>query len=115
MDTPPKQASGPCPPPCGPPVINAIEVALVVLIAIVLIYYLCRFVVSMRPGHRDRFVSSQARVVAARAREVFADGGGSQYTKYRAGVPDADPVQYSDVRRLWREGRLTPENVQDVL
>lgn len=101
----------PCPPRTPPNFKVAATFAAIVLIAIILIYMLYE---RAHKKKQDRFASNQARVVTVRAREVFADKDAS-YTKYRASVPSADPVQYNDVRRLWREGQLTPEHVQDIL
>ena len=66
-------------------------------------------------ARKSTFVSKEAREVTTEAREVFSKGGHASYSAYRARVPQADPVQYSDVRQLWYAGQLTAENVQRVL
>lgn len=65
-------------------------------------------------GGREGFVSKQAREVHASASEVFSKGAAT-YTDYKKRVPGADPVQFSDMRRLHAAGDLTPAAVQRVL
>ena len=65
---------------------------------------------------RERFVSGRAREVFDRAQRAFEEGGGdARYSDYKKRVPGADPVQYSDVRRLFREGRLSPFSVESAM
>lgn len=65
---------------------------------------------------RDGFVSQRAREVRDASAELFAKTkGAATYGEFRAAIPDADPVVYTDTRDLWRAGRLTPENVQHAL
>lgn len=93
---------------------RATQAALLVVVAALLIFYAARG----GPGRRRRegFASARAREVHARARQVFAVGGaGAPYSDYKKRVPGADPVQYSDVRRLFMEGSLTPYTVESVL
>jgi hypothetical protein len=65
---------------------------------------------------KDTFVSAQAREVHARAERLFAENGGKlTYSQYKAGIPGADPVQYADVAKLQKEGKLTPQAVEEAL
>jgi hypothetical protein len=66
-----------------------------------------------RGGKREGFVSKEARELTSNARQFF-DGGGdaTSYSKFKTRVPGADPVKFNDTRKLWKEGRLTPEEVQ---
>lgn len=102
---------------CGEPAepVNPIKVAILVIVAALLIYYIAR---SLRclGGARERFASKRAQEIYDRAREVFAEGGDdAPYSNYKKKVPDADPVQYSDVRRLFREGKMSPYSVESVI
>jgi len=94
--------------------VSATQAAIiVVLIVLIVAFYLGAFRGRFAKG---RFVSKRAEEVHSRAQELFQKGGGSaSYSDYRGAVPGADPVQYSDVHRLYREGRMTPEAVQGVL
>lgn len=87
-----------------------IQVAVVLVLLVLIVAVGAAF---FRRG-REGFVSDEAKAVYAGAREVFHDGD-ANYTAYKNRVPEADPVQYSDVRKLWKEGQLTPEKVQGVL
>jgi len=50
------------------------------------------------------------------AQGLEAEGGGdATYTRYKKTVPGADPVQYADVRRLFRAGEMSPATVEGVL
>lgn len=95
--------------------VSAIQVALLVVIAALLIYYVVVFL-GRFTGSREKFASKRAQEVHDRARKVFEEGGGdANYSKYKNEVPGADPVQYNDVRELFREGKMSPYSVQSVL
>lgn len=101
---------------CGPrpEPVSSVQVAIIVVIAMLIVYYLIEFLA--RRSGRDGFASKRAHEVHDRAHEVFAEGGGdAPYSNYKENVPDADPVQYSDVRRLFKEGNMTPDSVEGVL
>ena len=92
---------------------SGVQLALIAALAIVVIYLV---IVYGRKYWHEGFASKRAREVYREAREVFAEGGGdANYTRYKNKVKDADPVQYSDVRKLHQAGRLTPETVDRVL
>jgi hypothetical protein len=95
--------------------VSAIQVALLVIISAILIFYVARFLGLLNAG-REKFVSKQAKEVHDRAREVFQESGGdARYSDYKKKVPGADPVQYKDVRGLYKAGAMTPESVQSVI
>lgn len=69
-----------------------------------------------RPSGREKFVSPDAEEVAAQARELFEQKGGKvPYREYREKVKGGDPVQFDRVRKLYRKGRLVPEEVEKIL
>jgi hypothetical protein len=91
----------------------AIRGAVLAIAVLVLIYLVAK---CYRARRREKFASQRAKEVHAKAQEVFAKGGGdARYSDYKQTVPDADPVQYNDVRKLYREGNLTPETVENVM
>jgi len=95
--------------------VTAVQVALIVIIAALLIFYTTRFL-GYLSGGREGFASKRAQEVHARAQEVFNEGGGdAKYSDYKKKVPGADPVQYSDVRQLFKEGKMTPYSVESVI
>ena len=86
--------------------------AVVALAALVVLI----IVMAMRCGRRDRFVSRQAQEVYNASKQLFGQTqGGATYSEFKTSTKQADPVLYTDVRKLWREGGFTPENVQKVL
>ena len=102
---------------CGEPAepVSYVQVAILVIVAALLIYYISRFLGCLG-GSRERFASKRAQEIHDRAREVFAEGGDdAPYSDYKKKVPGADPVQYTDVRRLFLEGRLSPRSVLGVM
>ena len=60
--------------------------------------------------------SPRARRVAAEARLVFDENRGRPaYQEYKKRVAEADPVQFDEVRELFRAGALTPKQVEPLL
>jgi hypothetical protein len=91
----------------------ATSVAIIVLLVVVVIYYFTRW---LARGRRDGFTSRRAQEVYQSTRELFdRTGGAATYSEYKTTLSDADPVLYTDVRRLWKEGRLSPEEVAKVI
>lgn len=69
-----------------------------------------------RLGGREGFAGQKAHEVYSKARDLFdSTKGGATYSEYKTRVPGADPVVFSDVRNLWRDGRLSPDSVQRAL
>ena len=86
-------------------------VMIIVIFATTSVYF-----VKTRKHSQDDFVSQRAYDMTAKAMELFTDGGGdASYSNYKNKVPGADPVQYYDVRRLYKQGRLTPHAVERIL
>ena len=86
--------------------------ALVVILAIALIYYLALWLGQARDG----FASQRAHEVYDRSRAVFEKTGGkATFSEYKTVVPAAEAVLYTDARNLWKRGELSPEKIQEVL
>ena len=101
--------------PCSEPIrpVSAVTVAVVVLIVVVIIYYFTGWL-----GHtaRETFVSQKAREVFSRSRDLFErTRGAATFSEYKASVPEGDAVVYTDIRDLWKHGKLSPESTQSVL
>ena len=85
----------------------------VVICALVAIIW---FVFRRRGGKRERFASARAHEVASRAQELFSANDNLTYSEFKAALPGAEPVLYTDVRNLWRKSRdLSPDAVQSIL
>lgn len=90
---------------------DALIIATVVLIIAMAVYYLTS---SRSP--RENFVSEKAREIHAGARELFDKKAGNvSYSEFKAAIPSAEAVLYTDTRNLWKSGQLTPESVQKVM
>lgn len=84
--------------------------ASIVAITALLAVYLCH---QMCANGREGFVSKRALDVYEKSMSVFTEGGGNpKYLEYKKRVPGADPVQYNDIKQLFRSGNLTPANVE---
>lgn len=113
-DAPSAPEDGPCRR-CGEPYrpVDAVTVALVVVLAVVIICYLARGLCARR---REGFASQRAQEVYRTSASLFEKTrGGATYSDFKSSERAADPVLYTDVRNLWRDGRLTPETVESVL
>jgi flagellar biosynthesis/type III secretory pathway M-ring protein FliF/YscJ len=102
---------------CGEPAeqISAVQVALLVIVAAILVFYVARSLGRLR-STREKFASKRAHEVHKKAQEVFRDGGGdARYSDYKNKVPGADPVQYNDVRRLFKAGKMSPYTIESVM
>lgn len=88
----------------------------ILLLAVAIIYLFTGWLAPAR-RHREGFTSPRAQEVCRASRALFDQAAGTvTYTEYKAALGGGvDPVLYTDVRRLWREGRLTPEAVQDCI
>ena len=106
------QRCRPCSEPYRP--VSAVTVAVVVVLAIILICYLVRW---LGGRQKDGFVTQRAQEVYSSARELFErTQGNASYSEFKTTVAGGvDPVVYTDVRRLWRSGTLSPEKVQAIL
>jgi hypothetical protein len=99
-----------CAEPDNPP--SAVSIAVVVLIAIVVIYYFTKWL----GGTRDGFVSRRAQEVYQASQELFSrTGGNASFSEFKTAAPGAEAVLYTDARSLWKQGKLTPEAVEKVL
>ncbi len=84
---------------------------LTAVLVVLVVMMICRF----NLGCSERFASKRARQITDTASELFTRTGSDSYSAYKKAVPGADPVQFSDVRGLWLNGKLTPQNVDGVL
>jgi hypothetical protein len=82
--------------------------AVIAIVAIVAINRVCK-----KP--RERFTSDHAPGVYKAARELFENNSNATYSDYKAAIPEADPVQFADVRKLWISGHLSLDAVRRAL
>ena len=96
---------------------RAVCLGVVTLLACAAIYCIACRLSPRRRRHRDSFTSRRAHEVYQTSRTLFDQkGGDATYSEYKTTLGEgADPVLYTDVRRLWREGRLSPEEVEKVI
>ena len=89
----------------------AFIVILIILFVATGVYFM-----KTRKNTQDGFISQRAYDMSAKAMELFTErGGDASYSNYKNKVPGADPVQYYDVRRLYKQGKLTPRAVESIL
>lgn len=90
---------------------KTVSAAVIIVALVVLIYY-----IACKLGRRkEGFVSERAREVCAQSREVFRRKNDANYSDFKTRVSGADAVMYTDVRKLWQDGKLSPESVQKTL
>jgi hypothetical protein len=95
---------------------SAITVALIVILATILVYYLVCLGSNIVRKVREGFISPQAYEVCAQSRDMFTkSNGGTTYSEYKSALHGADPVQFDEIKKLWKKGELTPANVQKAL
>ena len=93
---------------------SATQLAILIAVTIILILCIARLFGAF--CKHEKFASKQAHVIHDSARQIFeANGGDATYSQYKNTVPGADPVQYSDVRGLFRAGKMTPTAVENVM
>lgn len=92
---------------------SAAGAIVIALLAAVIIYCIAR---PMFRKHRDGFSAHRAQEVYQSSRDLFdRTRGAATYSEYKLALDEADPVLYTDVRRLWKEGRLSPDEVAKVI
>lgn len=95
---------------------SAITVAIIVILATILVYYLVCLGSSIVRKVREGFISPQAYEVCAQSRDMFTkSNGNATYSEYKSVMAGADPVQYTEIKELWKKGKLVPSEVQKVL
>jgi len=86
---------------------------LLILFAVILVVYLY----SNTTKNNEKFtayISPKARHIYRKSRDLF-DTRDVSYTEYKKVITQSDPVLYSDIRQLWKSGKLNPVNVQRVI
>jgi len=91
-----------------------IDMPTIAIAGAVLLAILCIVLIKNR---REKFASERAHEVFNASQDLFTKTAGkANYSEYKTAVPGpVDAVQYSDVRNLWRQGKMTAETVQNVL
>jgi hypothetical protein len=90
---------------------RGIAIAMIVITLVVIVYY-----VSAVIRNKDRFVSQRAQEVYSKSQGIFdRTRGKATFSEYKTVVPNSEVVLYTDTKTLWKDGRLTPENVQAVI
>ncbi|MDE2100851.1 MAG: hypothetical protein KGL39_26630 [Patescibacteria group bacterium] len=65
---------------------------------------------------KENFVSAKAQEVFGQAKQLFeAREGKPSYSELKMRVPSTDPVQYADLKQLWKNKQFTPEKIESVL
>lgn len=90
------------------------------MLAVVVVAILVAAVILARGPKREKFTSQQAQAVHSTAQELFgARGGDLTYSEYKTSAAErgqkVDPVLFTDLRKLWKDGRLTPGEVHRVM
>ncbi len=94
-----------------------LQLALVIVLVLAVVASFCVFFGrGVLCGGREKFASQRAHEVYNKSQDLFSRApDGTTYSVYKSVVPGADPVLYTDVRKLWAKGALTPETVQATL
>ncbi len=96
---------------------TALQFAIVLVLILAIIASFCVFSgKGVLCGAREKFASPRAHEVYRKSQDLFSRApDGATYSVYKSVVPGADPVLYTDVRKLWTKGALSPETVQSSL
>jgi hypothetical protein len=77
---------------------------------------LCMVIHVRKKNSKDTFVSPEAIKLCNKSKEIFSKNDKTPFTDFKQTVGGSvDVVQYDDIRRLYKEGNLTPEGVQSTL
>ena len=86
-----------------------VAIVIAILLVVIALYYRARL-------RREGFASRRAQEVYRVTRELFDRADGlATYSEYKTKLQGADPVLYTDLRRLWGEKRFSPEEVARVI
>ena len=88
-----------------------------VVILILFIFAICHCCTRWAARRRrDGFTSQRVQEVLQKSQEILdRTGGNVTYSEYKLNIPDTDPVAFTDIRTLWKEGPLTMEGVSSAL
>lgn len=86
---------------------------------VVLFLILCYMVFAIAQD-RAGFASERAETLSKLASDVFSEHGrdttfGTFKSMLKEGGAETDAIEYNDIRQLWNQKRLTPDNIDAVL
>lgn len=85
-----------------------------VLVGILIL--LCIIIHAISDRKREKFVSPEAIKLATKSKELLSGDGSISYTAFKDKCgKDIDVVEYDGIKKLWKNGNLSPETVQDLL
>lgn len=65
---------------------------------------------------KECFASERAKEIYSEAKPLMdRTQGNARYTDYKTVIKDADVVQYTGVRNMWKGNSLSPENIETLL
>jgi hypothetical protein len=78
---------------------------------------LCILIHAINHRKREKFVSPEAIKLANKSKELLTSDASISFTafKNKCGKESLDVVEYDGIKKLWKDGNLSPENVQDLL
>jgi hypothetical protein len=82
-------------------------IVICICILIILCFY---YAFNRRQRTKEHFTSKE---IYEKSNDIFENGDVS-YSLYKESFKGADPILYMDVRKLWRGGNLTIEEIEKI-
>jgi len=85
-------------------------------VIIVILIILAVFIFARYNSSKDRFASQKAEMIHNKAKPVFdSKGANTTYTDYKMAVGKSNVVEFADVKNMWLNNKMTPENIDSVV
>ena len=89
------------------------ELMIVIIIMLIIVFILLIMFNMSDGGNKNGFISQQTYDLYNKSKKAFDIN--NSYTNFKKYVKNTDPVQFMDLYQLYRQGQLSPDNIQSIL
>lgn len=86
----------------------------VIAVLLAIFIFICLIIHILSSNSKNGFVTPEAMALYKKSRNVLSKDNKISFTNFKKVTGADDVVQYDDIKKLWKDGQLTPENVQQT-
>lgn len=87
----------------------------IILTLLGILILICIIIDIAKKYYKEGFASKEAIELCNTAKKILSKDDRISYTDFKSKTNCPDVVVYDNIKRLYKKGNLTPENVQDSL